>query len=86
MLKWIFIIGLIIVCVLFPFVRCVVFHPYSVCKNGGIDLFKYFKYKQYDVCPEGDVLGKIRMYCADGDKVFGCNGEKITRKSYIDFI
>lgn len=62
MIKWLIIIGLIIVCVIFPFVRCVVLHLPLVVKDGSVDIFKYVKYKLWRNIPEGDLIGKIRIY------------------------
>lgn len=62
MLKWIVIIGLVIVCVIFPFVRCVVLHFPLVVKDGSVDLFTYIRYKMWRNIPEGDIVGKIRVY------------------------
>lgn len=71
-LKWIIIIAFVACFIIFPFFRCVCTHPVSVTRYGSVDLFKYFKYHMWNLCPEGDVLGKVRMYTALTDKVFGC--------------
>ena len=62
MLKWIIVIGLVIICAIFPFVRCVVTHPHLVAKYGSVDLYHYFKYKMWNNIPDGQVVGMLRIY------------------------
>lgn len=69
----IIIISLIVLGVLFIlFPQLVMFifsnFPHFI-KWGCIDIYKYFKYKEYNRCKE---FGNIRLNCAFGNQVFGC--------------
>lgn len=61
-MKWFILIVFVIICVIFPFVRCVVLNFPSVVKNGTVDLFTYIRRKMWRNIPDGDVVGKIRIY------------------------
>lgn len=49
-----FVIIAAIILLIFPFTRCLLLHPVSVIYYGIIDLYQYFKYKQYYI-PSSDV-------------------------------
>lgn len=66
----------------FPIVRYLVLHPVRVIKNALIDLYKYFRYKRYNICPE---YGKIRLNSAKGSQVFGC-GKTLSLVRQANFI
>ena len=61
-------IGLIFVIIVFPVVRYCVFHPVKCLKQGFKDMWGYFHYKKYNLCP---FFGQIYMFVADGVHAFG---------------
>ena len=61
MFKFLLIFGIILVlCAIFPCVGCVAFNPHFTTFYGFKDIYKYFKYKEYNNAP----YGKIDCYCA----------------------
>ena len=52
-------IGIIVLCIIFPTFRCIILHPYSTVKYAVIDLYNYFKHKEYNRCESGF----IDCYC-----------------------
>lgn len=69
-MKWLIIIVLIVLFVLFPNIFMFVFSNipqlFKWCLN---DISLYFKHKKYNLCPE---YGMIRLNCATSSQVFGC--------------
>lgn len=63
------IIGIIIfICIYVPFIPFIIRHFYHVCVNGAVDIYKFFKYKEYNRCK---AYGRIYMITAYRNKVFG---------------
>lgn len=65
---------LLIICVLFPFLRCVLFNPHLVSFYGSTDIYHYFKLKKYNDAP----IGEFRIYCGQFGK-----GKTLTAVHYI---
>lgn len=68
-MKIIIIIIIAFILVKFPLLRFVILHPIQVIPNAIKDIYKYFKYKRYNLCTE---YGKIRLNSAKSSQVFGC--------------
>lgn len=51
-----------------PIVPFVIKHFYYICINGAVDLYKFFKHKEYNRCK---AYGRIYMITAYRNKVFG---------------
>ena len=62
-------IFIILILFRFPFLRYCVTHFYIIVPSAITDLYKYFKYKKYNVCNE---YGRIRLNSAKTSQVFGC--------------
>lgn len=52
----------IFVLVFCPTVRCAVFHLPQVVVLGVIDLWYYFKWKEYNLCPTGELVGYTGLF------------------------
>lgn len=63
---WIFLI--IFICVYIPFIPFAVTHFYQIVTNGAVDIYHYFKHKEYNRCK---FFGRIYMITAYRNKVFG---------------
>ena len=46
----------------FPVVRCAVFNPVKVVKNGVVDLYLYFKLKKYNKCKTGELTAYVGLF------------------------
>ena len=69
MIKVLFIIGLIVfLCVYVPFIPFCIKHFYHICVNGAVDVYNYFKHKEYNRCK---MYGRIYMITAFRNRVFG---------------
>lgn len=42
--------------------RLIVLHPLAVPRYGLVDLFKYFKYKQYNECKTGELVAYVGLF------------------------
>ena len=63
------VIGIIIfICIYVPFIPFIIRHFYHVCVNGAVDIYKFFKHKEYNRCK---AYGRIYMITAYRNKVFG---------------
>ena len=61
-------LGLIISIILFPFPKFVIRHAFDMLKYGAIDIYYYFKHKEYNRCP---YFGRVEIVSAYRNKVFG---------------
>lgn len=69
MIKLLLIIGLIVfICVYVPIIPFCIKHFYHIVTNGAVDLYNYFKHKEYNRC---HFFGRIYMITAYRNKVFG---------------
>lgn len=69
-MKILIFIGLIVLFILFPQIFIFVFSNLpSIAKWSIHDIYNYFHYKKYNLCPE---YGMIRLNCATSSQVFGC--------------
>lgn len=69
MIKLLLIIGLIVfICVYVPIIPFCIKHFYHIVTNGAVDLYNYFKHKEYNRCHS---FGRIYMITAYRNKVFG---------------
>lgn len=69
MIKLLLIIGLIVfICVYVPIIPFCIKHFYHIVTNGAVDLYNYFKHKEYNRCR---FFGRIYMITAYRNKVFG---------------
>ncbi len=59
--------GVAFLMVVSPVVRCAVFHPFKLVVNGCRDIYKYFRYKEYN----NAYYGYIRCYTAAAGRAFG---------------
>lgn len=65
MLKFIIIFGAILICsFIFPYFRCVILNPKNDVYYGSTDIFRYFKYKKYNVAE----TGVFRIYTGEFGK------------------
>lgn len=65
------VIVIILICMLchaFPVIPFCVTHFYQIATNGAVDLYYYFKHKEYNRC---HFYGSIHMVTAYRNKVFG---------------
>lgn len=68
-MKLLIVIALIVfIWVYVPIVPFVIKHFYHICTNGAVDLYKFFKHKEYNRCK---AYGRIYMITAYRNKVFG---------------
>ena len=51
-----------ILLVALPTFRCAVFHPVAVVKNGVVDLVRYFRHKEYNVCHTGELVAYTGLF------------------------
>lgn len=59
----------IILCiVVFPLPKFLIRHFFDICKYGAIDIYYYFKHKEYNRCP---YFGRVEIVSAYRNKVFG---------------
>lgn len=58
----IILIVFIIVLIAFPYVRCVVFNFPKVLHNGLIDLYRRYKYKEYNICGTGELVAYVGLF------------------------
>lgn len=56
--------GLGFLCFFCPRIKCALFHPFKVFRNGVVDIYKYFRYRRYNICPTGNT----RAYCGEFGK------------------
>lgn len=56
MLKWLIIIGLIILFVIFPTIRCAVFNPHLTVGYGALDLYHFIKYRAWRNAYSGELI------------------------------
>lgn len=68
--KWLIVGVLLLSYFLFPFVRYLFGHFDLLLSSLVVNIFYYFKYKQYNM-PDA-YIGTIDCYVADSKKVFGC--------------
>ena len=69
MIKLLLIIGLIVfICVYVPIIPFCIKHFYHIVTSGAVDLYDYFKHKEYNRC---HFFGRIYMITAYRNKVFG---------------
>lgn len=69
MIKLLLTIGLIVfICVYVPIVPFCIKHFYHIITNGAVDLYNYFKHREYNRC---HFFGRIYMITAYRNKVFG---------------
>lgn len=59
--------GIAVALVLSPLIRCIFFNPVKVIVNGSRDIYKYFRYKEYNNAD----YGYIRCYTAAAGRAFG---------------
>lgn len=59
---------IVFITVYVPIVPFVLAHFYHICINGAVDLYKFFKHKEYNRCK---AYGRIYMITAYRNKVFG---------------
>lgn len=62
----------------FAYLFCIPFrlsvnHPVATIRNAAFDIFFYFKYKKYNLCPTGTIVGYVSL----SEKVFG-NGKTLS--------
>lgn len=55
-------IGVAFVLVMFPVVRCAVFHPFLTVGNAVVDAYKYVRYCQWRNCPYGTINAFIGYF------------------------
>ena len=68
-MKLLIVVALIVfIWVYVPIVPFVIKHFYYICINGAVDLYKFFKHKEYNRC---EAYGRIYMITAYRNKVFG---------------
>lgn len=68
-MKLLIVVALIVfIWVYVPIVPFVIKHFYYICINGAVDLYKFFKHKEYNRCK---AYGRIYMITAYRNKVFG---------------
>jgi len=71
------------VCVYIPFIPFVIKHFYHIVLNGAVDIYYYFKHKEYNRCK---FYGRVYMITAYRNKVFGSgktlNMVKLVREIY----
>lgn len=58
----------VFICVYIPFIPFAVMHFYQIVTNGAVDIYYYFKHKEYNRCK---FFGRIYMITAYRNKVFG---------------
>lgn len=59
------IIALIVVIILlfaFPTLRCAVFHPFALVKNGVLDLIRYIRRKEYNLYGTGELVAYTGLF------------------------
>jgi hypothetical protein len=60
--KFLFIVGFAIVFYMFPKVRCFIFNLWRVVYYLPIDLFLWFKHKEYNRVPTGELIAVIGLF------------------------
>lgn len=71
-------IVVLFVILIFPSVRCVLFHPFAAAFYAVKDLYYYVKHKKGNSAPFGQIL----CYIADSSTSFGC-GKTLSATDYI---
>lgn len=61
-MKFILLIVVLIVLACFPKLRCIVLHPVSTCYYGGMDLYHYFKHKQFNLYHTGELVAFVGLF------------------------
>ena len=56
MITFLLFLGFIIILVLFPYIRCLVFNPHFSLFYGACDLFNFFRYKQWRNASCGELI------------------------------
>lgn len=59
-MKIIILIALIVVCIIFPYVRCVVLNPVSTTRFGVLDLYDYIVHKKWRLCDK--YVGQLECF------------------------
>lgn len=67
-MKEIVLLFLIISIVVFPLPKFLIKHFFDICRFGAVDLYYYFKHKDYNRCP---YFGRVDIITAYRNKVFG---------------
>lgn len=47
---------------LFPTLRCAVFHPFKVLKYSAVDLIQYFRHREFDRYPTGELVAYTGLF------------------------
>lgn len=68
MIKWLIIIGSVMVLIMFPFLRWMLFHPVTSGRWAFTDIFDYIKHKRYNECK---AYGQVFMFTASDSQAFG---------------
>ena len=53
---------LLVAVAIFPTIRCALFHPLLMVLNSGKDLWFYFRRKEYNRCPSGELIGYCGLF------------------------
>ena len=53
---------LLVVLVIFPTIRCAVFHPFLMAWNSGRDVWYYFRHKEYNRCSSGELMAYCGLF------------------------
>lgn len=53
---------LLVALAVFPTVRCALLHPFSMALNICKDVFVYFRHKEYNRCPSGELVGYTGLF------------------------
>lgn len=62
MVRLIVFVVAVAVLVMFPTVRCALFHPVSVVVNGVRDLIFYFRHRQFNLCCTGELVAYTGLF------------------------
>ena len=68
MIKFLVIGGVVLVVLLFPFLRWVLFHPVTSVRWAGSDIWDYIRHKRYNECK---AYGQVFMFTASDAQAFG---------------
>lgn len=55
-----FLVGFLLLA--FPTLRCIVFHPVQLVFYGLKDLFRYFRFREYNVCGTGELVAYTGLF------------------------
>ena len=52
----------LVVLVIFPTIRCALLHPFLMVWNSGKDVWFYFRHKEYNRCPSGELIAYCGLF------------------------